>query len=96
MEARCGEFGFELVSPREPALRGSQVSYAHPHGYEIVQALKQYDVIGDFRAPDILRFGLTPLYLRYADMVEAAERLREVCLTRAWDKPEYRTRAAVT
>ena len=96
MEARCGEFGFELVSPREPALRGSQVSYAHPHGYEIVQALKAADVIGDFRAPDILRFGLTPLYLRYADMVEAAERLREICLTRAWDKPEYRTRAAVT
>ena len=96
MEARCGEFGFELVSPREPALRGSQVSYAHPHGYEIVQALKAADVIGDFRAPDILRFGLTPLYLRYADMAEAAERLREICLTRAWDKPEYRTRAAVT
>ena len=96
MEARCGEFGFELISPREPALRGSQVSYAHPHGYEIVQALKAADVIGDFRAPDILRFGLTPLYLRYADMAEAAERLREICLTRAWDKPEYRTRAAVT
>ena len=96
MEARCGEFGFELISPREPALRGSQVSYAHPHGYEIVQALKAADVIGDFRAPDILRFGLTPLYLRYADMIEAAERLREICLTRAWDKPEYRTRAAVT
>ena len=96
MEKRCGEFGFELVSPREPALRGSQISYAHPHGYEIVQALKARDVIGDFRAPDILRFGLTPLYLRYADIVEAVTRLREICLTRAWDTPEYRVRAAVT
>lgn len=96
MEERCGEFGFILVSPRDPALRGSQISYAHPNGYEMVQALKAQDVIGDFRAPDILRFGLTPLYLRYADVVEAVERLRDVCLTRAWDKPEYRERAAVT
>lgn len=96
VEARCGEFGFLLASPLDPALRGSQVSYTHPNGYEIVQALKERDVIGDFRAPDILRFGFTPLYLRYADVVEAVERLREICLTRAWDKPEYRVRAAVT
>lgn len=96
MEDRCGDFGFALVSPRDPDLRGSQVSYAHPHGYEIVQALKAADVIGDFRAPDILRFGLTPLYLRYADVIEAVERIREICLTRAWDKAHYRERAAVT
>lgn len=96
MEERCGEFGFRLASPLDPAVRGSQVSYTHPNGYEIVQALKERDVIGDFRAPDILRFGFTPLYLRYADVVEAVERLREICLTRAWAKPEYRVRAAVT
>lgn len=96
MEERCGEFGFELVSPSDPELRGSQVSYAHPQGYEIVQALKERDVIGDFRAPDILRFGLTPLYLRYVEVFEAVERLRDVCVTRAWDKAEYRERAAVT
>ena len=96
MEERCAEFGFELVSPRDPARRGSQVSYAHPNGYEMVQALKARDVIGDFRAPDVLRFGLTPLYLRYADIVEAVERLRDICLTRAWDQPHYRERAAVT
>lgn len=96
MEARCGEFGFRLASPLDPALRGSQVSYSHPNAYEIVQALKAREVIGDFRAPDVLRFGFTPLYLRYADVVEAVERLREICLTRAWDRPEYRVRAAVT
>ena len=96
MEECCGEFGFTLACPRDAALRGSQVSYAHPNGYEIVQALKARDVIGDFRAPDILRFGLTPLYLRYADVMEAVERIRDVCATRAWDKPEYRERAAVT
>jgi kynureninase len=96
MERRCGEFGFRLVSPADPRLRGSQVSYAHEHGYEIMQALKERGVIGDFRAPDILRFGLTPLYLRYADIEEAVARLHDVCATRAWDKPEYRQRTAFT
>ena len=96
MAERCGDFGFSLVSPIEPELRGSQISYAHANAYEIVQALKEQEVIGDFRAPDILRFGLTPLYLRYADVVEAVERLRTVCLNRMWDKPQFRERAAVT
>jgi kynureninase len=96
MEERCVEFGFRLISPSDPKMRGSQISYAHPNGYEIVQALKSSDVIGDFRAPDVLRFGLTPLYLRHVDVYEAVERLRVVCRTRAWDKAEYRGRAAVT
>jgi kynureninase len=96
MDLRCAQFGFRLAGPADPERRGSQISYAHPNGYEIVQALKARDVIGDFRAPDILRFGLTPLYLRYADVAETVERLRDVCQTRAWDKPEYRERAAVT
>ena len=96
MDERCCDFGFTLTGPRDGAQRGSQISYAHPNGYEIVQALKVRDVIGDFRAPDILRFGLTPLYLRYCDVVEAVERIRDVCATRAWDRPEFRDRAAVT
>jgi kynureninase len=96
MEQRCAGFGFQLISPADPELRGSQISYAHTSGYEIVQALKERDVIGDFRAPNVLRFGLTPLYLRYADIVELVERLRDICATRAWDKPDYRERAAIT
>ncbi len=96
MEPLCVEFGFELASPRDGALRGSQVSYAHPKGYEICQALIARDVIGDFRAPDILRFGFTPLYTRFADVVDAVERLRDICQTRAWDRPEFRVRSAVT
>ena len=96
MEQRCAGFGFQLISPADQELRGSQISYAHTNGYEIVQALKERDVIGDFRAPNVLRFGLTPLYLRYADIVELVERLRDICATRAWDKPDYRERAAVT
>jgi len=93
---RCGEYGFEFICPTDSALRGSQVAFAHPQAYEMMQALKAREVIGDFRAPDIMRFGITPLYLSYADIAEAVERLHAICETREWDRPEYRTRAAVT
>ena len=93
---RCGEFGVEFVCPANSAERGSQVAFAHPHAYEIMQALKAREVIGDFRAPDVMRFGLTPLYLSFADIAEAVERLHTICAQREWDRPEYRTRAAVT
>jgi kynureninase len=96
MAERCGGFGFELLSPTEPALRGSQVAYAHPQGYAMMQALKAAGVVGDFRAPDILRFGLTPLYVRHIDVVEAVERLAGICRTRSWDRPAFQVRAAVT
>lgn len=96
MDEMCGDLGFTLISPRDAALRGSQVSYVHEHGYEIVQALKEFDIVGDFRAPDALRFGLTPLYLGYADVYKSVETIRQIVVTGAWDKPEYRQRAAVT
>jgi kynureninase len=96
VEKRCGEFGFEFACPVNSAERGSQVAFAHPHAYEMMQALKARDVIGDFRAPNIMRFGLTPLYLSFADIAEAVERLRTIYLKREWDRPEYRERAAVT
>lgn len=96
MQPLCETYGFTLISERDVARRGSQVAYAHPHGYAIVQALKEVDVIADFRMPDVLRFGLTPLTLRYADIVETVRRIAAVCETRAWDKPHYRQRAAVT
>ncbi len=96
MQPLCETYGFKLASTQGHAERGSQVAYAHPQGYQIVQALREFDVIADFRAPDILRFGLTPLYLRYRDIVDTIERLEKVCATRAWDKPQYHQRAAVT
>ncbi|MEM8725551.1 MAG: aminotransferase class V-fold PLP-dependent enzyme, partial [Pseudomonadota bacterium] len=96
MQPLCDEFGFALASPGDRALCGSHVSYSHPQSYAIAQALKQRDVIGDFRAPDVLRLGITPLYLRYSDIAEAVARLRDVCATRAWDRPEFHERAAVT
>ena len=96
MEERCGEFGFEFICPRNPQERGSQVAFAHPKAYEMMQALKARDVIGDFRAPNIMRFGVTPLYLSFADVAEAVDRLRAICVDAEWDREEYRTRAAVT
>lgn len=96
MEPLCAKYGFELASPVDRAAAGSHVSYAHREAYAMTQALKERDVIGDFRDPDVLRLGLTPLYLRYADIVEAVRRLRDVCETRSWDRPEFRERAAVT
>ncbi|UTW54708.1 kynureninase [Kordiimonas sp. SCSIO 12610] len=96
VEELCGDFGFEFICPRDERERGSQVAFAHPHAYEIMQALKARDVIGDFRAPNIMRFGLTPLYLSYSDIAEAVQRLRTICIEREWNRPEYRTRAAVT
>jgi kynureninase len=96
VEGRCDEYGFRLVSPRDPARRGSQVSFAHEHGYPIMQALIARGVIGDFRAPDVLRFGFTPLYTRHVDVWDAVETLREIMATGAWDAPEFHKRARVT
>jgi kynureninase len=97
VESRCAGHGLSLVSPRQDALRGSQVCFAHPtHGYAIVQALIHRGVVGDFRAPDILRFGFTPLYTRYADVWHAVEQLREVLESGEWREERFNQRAAVT
>jgi kynureninase len=86
-----------LASPTRDAERGSQVCFSHPElGYPVVQALIARGVIGDFRAPDVLRFGFTPLYLRFADAWDAAEHLREVLVREEWRRPEFNQRHAVT
>ena len=90
-----------VASPREPALRGSQVSFSLPaeiDGYAVMQALIARGVIGDFRAgePALLRFGFTPLYTRHVDVVEAITRLVDVLATEAWRRPEFMQRGAVT
>jgi len=92
----CREFGLELLTSRDPGARGSHVSLRHPEGYAIVQALIAEGIIGDFRAPDILRFGFAPLYLSFADAWQAASALREVLASRTWDDPRFRKRARVT
>jgi len=85
-----------LATPRDHARRGSQVSFRHPDGFAIMQALIARGVVGDFRAPDILRFGFTPLFIDLADVKAAVEVLADVMATRAWDRPEYRVRSRVT
>ncbi|GAA4216838.1 kynureninase [Sagittula marina] len=85
-----------LATPRAPRDRGSQVSFRHPEGYAIMQALIARGVIGDFRAPDILRFGITPLYLSETEIDHAAEVLADILATNAWNAPEYKERKAVT
>ncbi|WP_370253508.1 kynureninase [Nioella sp.] len=94
VSARCPEL--RLASPTDPETRGSQVSFGFQHGYAAMQALIARGVIGDFRAPDIMRFGFTPLYLDESDVVRAAEILEEVIKTRAYEAPEYQTRSRVT
>jgi kynureninase len=88
---------FELVTPRDSRLRGSQASFAHAEGgYAIMQALIARGVIGDFRAPDLLRFGFTPLYTRYVDVFDAVEQLVAVMSTGEWREARFHERAAVT
>ena len=94
VEARCPEL--VLASPRDGAVRGSQVSFRHPEGYAIMQALIARGVIGDFRAPDILRFGLTPLYIGESDILAAADIIAGVMRDRLWDAPDYRLQGLVT
>ena len=97
VEARCAGQGLTLASPRDTALRGSQASFAHDTGgYPIMQALIARGVIGDFRAPDILRFGFTPLYVRFVDVWDAVEQLVQVLETGEWREARFNQRAAVT
>lgn len=85
-----------LASPRAAERRGSQVSFRHEQGYAIMQALIARGLIGDFRAPDILRFGLTPLYIDERDIIAAVDIMAQVLDDRLWDRPEYRTKGLVT
>lgn len=96
VEAKCAGHGLQLATPRERELRGSQVSFHHPEGYAIMQALIAHNIIGDFRAPDILRFGFAPLYVTYADVWQAAETLARILNERLWDVPAYKAVKKVT
>jgi len=90
------EFGLQPVSPSADALRGSQVCFAHAQAWPMMQALIARGVIGDFRAPDILRFGFTPLYLSYVDVWDAVTHLAEILRSREWDAPQFHQKQKVT
>jgi kynureninase len=90
----CAEL--ECISPPEPERRGSHISFRHPHAFELCQALIADGVIGDFRAPDVVRFGLTPLYLGFEDVWHAVERMRDILDTGRWREPRFAVRGKVT
>ena len=94
VEKRCP--GLELASPRSAEERGSQVSFRFEHAWPTMQALIDRGVIGDFRAPDVMRFGIAPLYLDSDDMIRAVDILAEIVAKRLWDLPRYQQRRAVT
>jgi len=85
-----------LASPRDGTRRGSQVSFRHADGYAIMQALIARGVIGDFRSPDMMRFGFTPLYVGETEVRAAVDTIADVTINRRWDAPEYRRKALVT
>ena len=95
-DERLGEFGVKAASPRNARERGSQVSLRHPDGYPVMQALIARGVVGDFREPDLLRFGFAPLYVRYRDVWDAVETLREVLVREEYRDPRFRDRNPVT
>ena len=94
VEARCPQFA--LASPRDPQTRGSQVSFSFEHGYAAMQAFIDRGVIGDFREPDIMRFGFTPLYLDAGDVRAAVDVMEGVLRDELWRKPKYQTKSRVT
>ena len=94
VERTCPQLS--LASPGDPSLRGSQVSFRFEEGYAVVQALIAQGVIGDFRAPDVMRFGFTPLYLSHQEIVDAVAILADILTTKSWDRAEFKARAKVT
>lgn len=96
VEEHCDGLGLRLASPRSAEHRGSQVCFSHAHAYAATQSLIKRSVIGDFRAPDILRFGFAPLYVSYADVWDAVQALRQVLASGEWQQTEHQTRASVT
>jgi kynureninase len=96
METECADHGFTLASPKEAEARASQIAFAHPQGYAIMQALIDQGVIGDFRAPDILRFGFTPLYTRYVDIWDAVQIIKAVMDKSLWKNPRFAIKSEVT
>ncbi|SFI78469.1 MULTISPECIES: kynureninase [unclassified Pseudomonas] len=96
VEARCAAHELVLITPREHARRGSHVSFEHPEGYAVIQALIARGVIGDYREPRIMRFGFTPLYTSFTEVFDAVEILGDILDNRTWDQPQFKVRNSVT
>lgn len=96
VEARCAAHGLTLVGPRDAGARGGQVSFAHPHGWALMQNLITRGVIGDFRRPDVIRFGFAPLYVRHVEVWDAVEILGEILDSESWREDRFQVVSAVT
>jgi kynureninase len=96
VEAKCGAYGLTLESTRDGSKRGSQISFLHEHGYQVMRALIERGVIGDFRAPSTMRFGFTPLYVGYKDVWQVVEVLEDILRTGAWKEARFAVKTAVT
>lgn len=96
VERQLDSTAVQLASPRDAKQRGSHIAFQHPQGFAVIQALIERNVIGDFREPDLIRFGFAPLYMSFADVWRAATMLVEVIETRSWDQPRFRRRTTVT
>ncbi|UOO91825.1 kynureninase [Vitreoscilla stercoraria] len=96
VEQECGQHALTLVTPREQAIRGSHVSFRHEHGFAIIQALIERGVVGDYREPEVMRFGITPLYLSHEDIWDAVQHLKNILDTGSWDQAHFHRRGAVT
>ncbi len=95
-EERCGKYGISLYGPRDFTQRGSHVCLKHDQAYAVMQALIARGVVGDFRAPDLIRFGFTPMYTSYAEVYDAVEHLHEVLSKRLWNKKKFLAKKSVT
>ena len=96
VDEKLAPYGFGLASPRDAKVRGSQVSLTHEQGYAIVQALIARGIVGDFRMPDILRFGFTPLYVGYADVYDTVQAIADIMQSGEWNQEKFITKKAVT
>jgi kynureninase len=96
IESECAGFGLRIITPREHARRGSHVSVACDFGYPVMRAMAEQGIVGDFRAPDLMRFGFTPLYVGFADVVAAVAALKAILVSKSWQDPRYSVEADVT
>lgn len=96
IQQECGDYPLTLITPTDPTLRGSHVSYEHPHGFAVVQALIERGVIPDYREPRIMRFGFTPLYTRFEDVWNAVAILKDILATESWNQTRFHQRTSVT
>ena len=96
MKNECAAWELEIISPEDASQRGSQVAVSHPQGYAVMQALISRGVIGDFRAPNLMRFGFAPLFLSYPDIHDAVKQLKQILESEEWNLVAFLLKSKVT